>query len=288
MALLSNWRQKDKPMNEENDSSQLIKRIEELEAIVTGKDIVESAGWWGRFSAYQFNQRKAVEAERDQLAAENKRLDADNAKAWNQRDQILKDRNALLTQLNAGPLSSDEWQIRAIRSEAERDQLAVRLKAVRGLGSKLAAFLFYTIHDEVLQLKQLSDPAAVQQDYCETDETAEFLRREDEMDARDQAEDNELKPCPFCGGKARFLEVEEEQNKGSIVVECTGCNCCTACVFPAKADAKPHAQFLWNRRERGLDAILAHRIAPDTDHCPSCGEYLHDEMGHMCPRKGTK
>ena len=22
---------------------------------------------------------------------------------------------------------------------------------------------------------------------------------------------------------------------------------------------------------------------PDTDHCPSCGEYLHDEMGHMCP-----
>ena len=21
----------------------------------------------------------------------------------------------------------------------------------------------------------------------------------------------------------------------------------------------------------------------DTDHCPKCGEYLHDEMGHMCP-----
>jgi hypothetical protein len=21
----------------------------------------------------------------------------------------------------------------------------------------------------------------------------------------------------------------------------------------------------------------------DIDHCPKCGEYLHDEMGHMCP-----
>src|SRR5271170_7422454 len=21
----------------------------------------------------------------------------------------------------------------------------------------------------------------------------------------------------------------------------------------------------------------------DIDHCPACGEYLHDEMGHMCP-----
>jgi hypothetical protein len=21
----------------------------------------------------------------------------------------------------------------------------------------------------------------------------------------------------------------------------------------------------------------------DIDHCPKCGEYLHDEMGHSCP-----
>lgn len=66
-----------------------------------------------------------------ELEAENRALDADNARAWNRRDQILKDRNALLTRLNLGPLSSDEWQIRAIRSEAERDQLAASLEMAR-------------------------------------------------------------------------------------------------------------------------------------------------------------
>ena len=25
----------------------------------------------------------------------------------------------------------------------------------------------------------------------------------------------------------------------------------------------------------------------DIDHCPKCGEYLHDEMGHMCPTQPT-
>jgi Lar family restriction alleviation protein len=60
-----------------------------------------------------------------------------------------------------------------------------------------------------------------------------------------------LKPCPFCGGVARFLEVEEEQNMGAVVVECIRCHCCTACVFPAKDDARPHASELWNRRTAG-------------------------------------
>lgn len=25
----------------------------------------------------------------------------------------------------------------------------------------------------------------------------------------------------------------------------------------------------------------------DIDRCPKCGEYLHDEMGHMCPPPAT-
>jgi len=25
------------------------------------------------------------------------------------------------------------------------------------------------------------------------------------------------------------------------------------------------------------------RLKSGIDHCPKCGEYIHDEMGHMCP-----
>ena len=43
------------------------------------------------------------------------------------------------------------------------------------------------------------------------------------------------------------------------------------------------AEQLLSQWKAARDAALDHRTAPDTDHCPSCGEYLHDEMGHMCP-----
>lgn len=35
--------------------------------------------------------------------------------------------------------------------------------------------------------------------------------------------------------------------------------------------------YRWER-EKGLSVV-----STDTDHCPKCHEYLHDEMGHMCP-----
>lgn len=79
-----------------------------------------------------------VNGQSDQLRAAIQRiaeLDADNKKAWNQRDEILKDRNQLLAQLNTGPMSSDEWQIRAIRSERERDVARHALEQVRDLST---------------------------------------------------------------------------------------------------------------------------------------------------------
>lgn len=50
----------------------------------------------------------------------------------------------------------------------------------------------------------------------------------------------ELKPCPFCGGKAEvtvFL--------GNYMVACTAC---PASIFPCKGMTKDEAVKTWNRR----------------------------------------
>lgn len=61
---------------------------------------------------------------------------------------------------------------------------------------------------------------------------------------------NELKPCPFCGGKAfsYFIEphthslINIPDHKGSGYVEC---GCCSAGVAE---DTEEKAKELWNRR----------------------------------------
>jgi len=52
-----------------------------------------------------------------------------------------------------------------------------------------------------------------------------------------------LKPCPFCGGKAQFLE-NEIDFVSVVSVDCTGCgasyDCCT--------DTESEAAEMWNTR----------------------------------------
>jgi Lar family restriction alleviation protein len=66
------------------------------------------------------------------------------------------------------------------------------------------------------------------------------------MSERENADD--LRPCPFCGGDARFYEVEEASNRGGYVVGCKECECSTRVWFPVKDDVRPILRDAWNRR----------------------------------------
>ena len=66
----------------------------------------------------------------------------------------------------------------------------------------------------------------------------------------------ELKPCPFCGGKARFSVVHSPDyespapDEGGEYIECTNnrCRATTMLIFPTMADAKPLLVGKWNSR----------------------------------------
>lgn len=56
----------------------------------------------------------------------------------------------------------------------------------------------------------------------------------------------ELKPCPFCGGKAFLAEYDYKFDTGYVPtygVECTGCN---AAIYDC--DTEEEAAEAWNRR----------------------------------------
>jgi Lar family restriction alleviation protein len=64
--------------------------------------------------------------------------------------------------------------------------------------------------------------------------------------------DNELKPCPFCGGKAVIMHVEPHTHIlatfipdciGSHFIECTGCTCALS-----SDNDREEAIAAWNKR----------------------------------------
>lgn len=55
---------------------------------------------------------------------------------------------------------------------------------------------------------------------------------------------NDLQPCPFCGGTARFNETED----GGHFIECTKCRSSTCLRYSLMDDAKPLLAESWNRR----------------------------------------
>ena len=57
----------------------------------------------------------------------------------------------------------------------------------------------------------------------------------------------ELKPCPFCGGEARRLDLTEKgwEGKGGVVIECTNCGVSTSIEF----GYNQHLIDRWNRRD---------------------------------------
>ena len=58
----------------------------------------------------------------------------------------------------------------------------------------------------------------------------------------------ELKPCPFCGGKAIFLEDDDGRVLPWLI--CSGCSCETDCY-----DTIEEAIAAWNRRASGWISV---------------------------------
>jgi hypothetical protein len=61
---------------------------------------------------------------------------------------------------------------------------------------------------------------------------------------------DDLEACPFCGGDAAFLRLDDAEAKdfGGEVVQCLACHASTALRFPCMEDVKPLLAEAWNRR----------------------------------------
>lgn len=66
--------------------------------------------------------------------------------------------------------------------------------------------------------------------------------------ATPQEPESPYKPCPFCGGQAEKIAVDEASNMGGYVVTCCSCDASSAVVFPVKDSPDGLLNVLWNRR----------------------------------------
>ena len=65
----------------------------------------------------------------------------------------------------------------------------------------------------------------------------------------------ELKPCPFCGGKASFLTVEQTDGTRGYEVSCENA-ACEVCSCTMLHPTKAEAAAAWNRRPQQMTVKL--------------------------------
>lgn len=77
---------------------------------------------------------------------------------------------------------------------------------------------------------------------------------------------NELKPCPFCGGKAKLLKFSSpDKNMFIFTVQCTQCTKTIAHPFTAKKEAIK----TWNSiKSRPKEELLVFKACPICNHAP--------------------
>ena len=59
----------------------------------------------------------------------------------------------------------------------------------------------------------------------------------------------QLKRCPFCGGKPRYVYIEKGENEGGECIECSKCLASTSVMFPLKDSIQALVFEKWNNRK---------------------------------------
>ena len=70
--------------------------------------------------------------------------------------------------------------------------------------------------------------------------------------------DEALLPCPFCGGEAERLDIDEGENAGGSCICCKECMACGNVEFGFKENFVSN----WNRRATPADDLRAAAIGP--------------------------
>ena len=92
-------------------------------------------------------------------------------------------------------------------------------------------------------------------------------------------ETESLEPCPFCGGAAKFGQVEDDEddiNSGGQFIACTnpGCEASTNLRFACGEDPKPLLAEQWNRRSDATITALRTREAELVETLEQAREWL--------------
>lgn len=81
-------------------------------------------------------------------------------------------------------------------------------------------------------------------DLMVTPESIDAYMKVNPMEAQDEGAAGELKPCPFCGGEAEIIHLDDGDNAGG------SCVCCTKCQASGNVEFGRKENFVdnWNRR----------------------------------------
>lgn len=117
----------------------------------------------------------------------------------------------------------------------------------------------------------------------------------DEQVKRILGEDQELTPCPFCGGPGRkeCRESDMDLSPGgwwSVVqpkqviffVECGDCGC-----YTAEFTSEDAAVEAWNRRPQ-IDQVMGETLIEDTDPRPTGNKSLDDYQAQLAAKQKRK
>ena len=88
-----------------------------------------------------------------------------------------------------------------------------------------------------------------------------------------------LKPCPFCGGKAKLLKIPvPDKNMCIYTVQCTQCTKTIAHPFATKKEAIK----IWNSIDNGKRELLIFKACPICNHAPLVKHTNIDKDREIC------
>lgn len=90
---------------------------------------------------------------------------------------------------------------------------------------------------------------------------------------------DELKPCPFCGGKPTFVHATSEDIGNGYVCRTLAVISCDHCMFDMTGETDEKAVVTWNAR--------AERTCRNTDTVPDDGSVFYPSPHFRCSECGA-